>query len=107
MILRIWRGWTRPEDADAYEDLLTGEIIPSVADGFGDDFHGYEVGRREDGDEVGFVVLTRFASVDAVEAFSPGGDPEEAHVPAEARELLTRWDDRVSLYEVRASGSGP
>ena len=31
MIVRVWRGWTKPEDADAYETLLREEIFPGIA----------------------------------------------------------------------------
>jgi len=31
MIARIWRGWTKPGDAKAYEDMLRDEIFPSIA----------------------------------------------------------------------------
>jgi hypothetical protein len=30
MIARHWRGWTRPENADAYESLLLDNILPSI-----------------------------------------------------------------------------
>jgi hypothetical protein len=28
MIARIWHGWTKPENAKAYEDMLRDEISP-------------------------------------------------------------------------------
>jgi len=28
MIARIWHGWTKPEKAKAYEDMLRDEIFP-------------------------------------------------------------------------------
>jgi hypothetical protein len=31
MIAHIWRGWTKPEDAKVYEDMLHAEIFPSIA----------------------------------------------------------------------------
>jgi hypothetical protein len=31
MITRIWRGWTRPEQADAYQQLLLEEIFTGIA----------------------------------------------------------------------------
>jgi hypothetical protein len=31
VIARIWRGWTKPENAKAYEDMLRDEIFPSIA----------------------------------------------------------------------------
>ena len=31
MIGRIWHGWTTPENADIYENLLKTEILPGIA----------------------------------------------------------------------------
>ena len=31
VIGRIWRGRTKPEDADVYENLLKAEIFPGIA----------------------------------------------------------------------------
>ena len=31
LISRVWRGWTRPEDAGAYESLLLNEVLPGIA----------------------------------------------------------------------------
>jgi len=30
MICRLWRGWTSPENADAYERIVRGEVIPGI-----------------------------------------------------------------------------
>ena len=30
MIRRIWRGYTKPEDADAYEHLLDTLMFPAI-----------------------------------------------------------------------------
>lgn len=30
MICRLWRGWTTPENADAYERIVRGEVIPGI-----------------------------------------------------------------------------
>lgn len=100
MILRIWHGWTAPEDADAYEELLTTEIFPDIAERANDGYLGYTVGRHEGDEEVEFVTVMRFESMVDIESFV-GEDVERAHVPDAARELLARWDDRVTHYEVR------
>lgn len=100
MLLRVWHGWTRPEDADEYEALVTEEILPSIAGEAGDDLLGYEVGRRELEGKVEFVTLIRFASQGAVASMVDGDDLEAAHVPHEARELLLDWEERVAHYEV-------
>jgi hypothetical protein len=30
MIARHWRGWTKPQEADAYEALLTDKVPPGL-----------------------------------------------------------------------------
>jgi hypothetical protein len=31
MILRYWRGWTTMENADAYERIVSTEVLPGIA----------------------------------------------------------------------------
>ena len=101
MIDRIWHGWTTPENADEYERLLREEILPSFAEAENDGYRGARVLRREaDGDEVEFVTILRFDSIEAVKRFA-GEEHRDAHVPPAAREVLKRYDDRARHYEVR------
>ena len=96
MITRMWRGWTASENADSYERFLLEELFPAMRDIPG--FVGAEVLRRGDGDEVAFVTLTRFESLDAVRAFA--GEAYEVPVlepPALA--LLSRYDERAEHYD--------
>jgi len=97
MIARLWRGWTTPENSDAYEEFLRTKMFPSIHRVQG--YLGAELLRREAGDEVAFVTITRFESLDAVRAFA-GDDYEQAVVEPEARELLARFDDRSEHYEI-------
>jgi len=30
VICRLWRGWTTRENADAYEAIVRGEVIPGI-----------------------------------------------------------------------------
>lgn len=101
-IVRVWHGWTAPEDADAYEAFLTDEDEGLLATMSGEGYLGYDLLRRKSGDEVAFVTQIHFADYDAVEAFA-GENYEDAHVPAAARELLSRWEDEAVHYEHRAS----
>ena len=105
MILRLWHGWTTPEDADAYEALLETEVVPEIAAESGPGYAGFEVARRDDGEEVEFLTIIRFESWDAVKSFA-GEDYQRAHVPPAARELLTRYDDHASHYELADSFDG-
>ncbi len=104
MITRLWRGWTRADDADAYERFLLDELFPSMRaiDGFLD----ADVLRRRDGDEEAFVTLTRFSSLDAIRAFA-GDDYERPVLEPRARELLSRHDDIAQHFETASFGSPP
>lgn len=101
MIIRIWHGWTTPDNAEEYERLVVEENYDTIAERTGDGYRGFEIARREqDGDEVKYVTITRFDSWDAVEKFA-GEEYEQAYVPPKAQELLTDYDERVEHYEVR------
>ena len=97
MIARLWRGWTAPENADAYEEFLRTKMFPSIHRVPG--YLGADLLRRKDGDEVAFVTITRFESLESVRAFA-GEDYEQAVVEPEARALLSRFDERSEHYEI-------
>jgi hypothetical protein len=101
MISRIWHGWTSPEHADRYEELLKSEIFPGILAKGVAGFERIELFRRDAGQEVEFVTVMWFTSLGAVKAFA-GADYETAYVPASAREVLARFDARSQHYEVRA-----
>ena len=101
MISRIWHGWTAPENADAYENLLQEEIFVGIRDRSIPGYHGIHLFRRELGDEVEFITLMWFDSLESVRTFA-GDDYEAAVVPPKARLLLKRFDQRSQHYEVRA-----
>jgi heme-degrading monooxygenase HmoA len=97
MIGRIWHGWTTPENARSYEQLLRAEVLPGIHRVEG--YRGAYLLRRGAADEVEFVTLTLFESLDAVRAFA-GEDYEAAVVPPAARALLGHFDERSAHYEV-------
>jgi antibiotic biosynthesis monooxygenase (ABM) superfamily enzyme len=100
MIVRIWHGWTTPENADAYERLLKTEIFPGIAAKNVPGYRAIELLRRPAGSEVEFITVMRFDSLDAVKQFV-GEDHEPAYVPEKAREVLKRFDERAQHYERR------
>lgn len=100
MIARIWHGWTTHEEADAYERVLHTEVIPGIENMNLPGFLGIEVLRRRREDEVEFMTVMRFESLDNVRAFT-GEDYERAHVPDAARRVLKRFDERATHYEIR------
>jgi len=98
MIARLWRGWTRPENADAYESLLRERVLPGLQ-GI-DGYRGGYVLRQDGTDEVEFVVLNLFESLDAVRAFA-GPDYTVPVFDPEARQLLSKVEPRAFHYEVK------
>jgi antibiotic biosynthesis monooxygenase (ABM) superfamily enzyme len=101
MMSRIWHGWTMPENADAYETLLKSEIITGIQKRQITGYRGIHLFRRNVGDEVEFVTIMWFDSIEAARAFA-GEDHEVAVVPPKARALLSRFDARSQHYEVKA-----
>jgi hypothetical protein len=81
MIGRLWRGATRRGDAEAYRRFLAYVLT------------------REAGDEVEFLTLTFFESMDAVHAFA-GPTPEQPVIEAEAARLLVQIGERVEHLDV-------
>jgi heme-degrading monooxygenase HmoA len=101
MIARIWHGWTKPENADAYEKLLKDEILPAIAAKRVKGYEGIRLLRSNAGrEEVEFVTIMWFESLQAVKLFA-GEDYEQAVVPPKARVLLSRFDQLSQHYEVR------
>lgn len=105
MIARIWHGWTTPENADAYEALLTSEILPGIAARKLPGYRGPHLLRRATGDEVEFVTILWFESLEGIKALA-GDDYEAAYVPPRARAVLQRFDARSQHYDVRLPPDG-
>jgi heme-degrading monooxygenase HmoA len=104
MIGRIWHGWTSSQNADQYESLLKEEIFSGIADKEVPGYKGIQLFRRplHDDEVVEFVTVMWFDSWDAVKQFA-GEDYERAYVPAAAREVLARFDERSRHYEIKES----
>ena len=99
MICRYWRGWTTPENADAYEDVVRHQVIPGIEARRIPGFLHIDLVKREVGDEMEFATLMWFDSLESITAFT-GEDSSVAHVPEAARRVLERFDERSAHYEV-------
>ena len=104
MILRLWHGWASSTNADAYASHLREEVLPGIRQRVAG-YRGAYVLRRDADEEVEFVTLTLFESMDAVREFA-GDDHEQAVVPPRARELLSHFDERSTHYEVLIEPDG-
>jgi heme-degrading monooxygenase HmoA len=100
MIARHWRGWTTPQNAGAYQELLSGAILPGLKKISG--YRGGYVLRRNVADEVEFLVVNLFDSIEAVQQFA-GPDYTVAHFEPEAKRLLARVEPLAVHYEVCVS----
>ena len=99
MICRLWRGWTTPENADAYERVVRGQVIPGIEARKIPGFRQIDLMRRELGDEIEFQTLMWFDCMDSIRAFI-GQDYSVSHVPDAARAVLKRFDERAAHYDV-------
>lgn len=91
MIARIWHGWTKAAHAKAYEKLLRDEIFPGIAAQKIEGYRGAELFVHEDGNEVEFVTLLRFDSMDAVKEFA-GPETDKPVIFPKAEALITRME---------------
>ena len=98
-ICRLWRGWTTPENADAYERVVRGEVIPGIEARKIAGFRHIDLMRRDLGDEIEFQTLMWFESLDSIVSFM-GDDYAVSHVPPQAQAVLKRFDERATHFEV-------
>jgi heme-degrading monooxygenase HmoA len=97
MIIREWRGCASSSQADAYPKHFREKVIPELRHVSG--FAGAQLARRQLGDKIEFLVLTRWRSMDAIRAFA-GIDVETAVVEPGAVAALIEFDSRVRHYDV-------
>ena len=97
MIARVWHGWTKEEGADGYEAHLKPELLPGVSKMPG--FRGSYLLRRAVGDEVEFVTILLWDSIEGIRALA-GADYETAVIPEERKKYLKRFDAKAAHFEV-------
>ncbi len=98
MIARLWRGWTSMENANAYERLLREQVLPGLQQI--DGYRGGYILRNDSNNEVEFVVMNLFDSLEAVRAFA-GPDYTVPVFEPEARQLLSKVEPLARHYEVK------
>ncbi len=101
-VKRVWHGFTTPENAEAYENLLHDEVFPSIEEKNLPGYRSIELWRREHADEIEFITVMTFDSMQNVIDFQ-GEDYERAYVPDAARKVLKRWERTSSHYDTRAT----
>jgi len=100
VIARIWHGYTKPEDADAYESMLKPDLLPGISK-----VNGYKSSyllRKDVGDEVEFITIMLWDSIEAIRNFA-GPNYEASVVPDERRKYLSRHDAQSTHYQLVSS----
>ena len=69
MIRRVWQGWTTRDNADAYERVVRGEVIPGIEARRIPGFRSIDLVRRERDHDGEFMTLMWFDTIDSVKAF--------------------------------------
>src|SRR3954464_2780825 len=99
MIARLWHGYTNQENANAYEKLLRDEIFMDIGNTNIEGYKSIQLLRRNINDEVEFITIMLFESIDAVKMFA-GDEYEKAVVPDKARAFLKRFDELSQHYQL-------
>jgi len=102
MIMRLWRGWTTADNAPRYAAHVARQR-PTIAANRG--YRGLTLLQRDAGEEVEFVTLTYFETMDDVRAFA-GDKYQRAVIPPHLQETIKRACDEVEHYEVASTDLG-
>jgi heme-degrading monooxygenase HmoA len=96
----MWRGWTSRANADSYDSYLKSELFPHVKAELGArGYRGFQLLRHDRGDEVEFVTMLWFDSLDAVRGFA-GANYEIPVISEKAHRLLSHYAECSEHYEV-------
>ncbi len=97
MIARMWRGFAFSKKAEEYVKHLQMSVLPELRqiDGFKEIY----LMRRDISEEVEFIVITFWESMDAIHKFA-GEDAEIAVVAPAARPFFREYDSMVKHFEV-------
>lgn len=98
-IKRVWHGWTTKENAEKYQNILDKEVLPSIEAKKIPGYKKIEVLRIDLEDEVEFVTIMTFDSLQNVIDFQ-GEDYKKCYVPDVAKRALKRWDLESTHYEL-------
>jgi heme-degrading monooxygenase HmoA len=97
MILREWRGRASPSKAEAYPTHFRAAVLPELGRIPG--FLGAQIGKRQVGDQIEFLVLTRWQTIGAIQDFA-GSEIAKAVAEPGAIAALIDFDKSVQHYEV-------
>lgn len=88
-------------NADAYEAMLKPELLPGIGKAPG--YKGSYLLRRNLGNEVEFITIMLWDSIDAIRNAAGHADYETAIIPEERRKYLAHYDAKSAHYEVAST----
>jgi heme-degrading monooxygenase HmoA len=100
MVVRSWRCYAPASNTEACPKHLLETVQPTPEALVG--FRGVYLRTRREADEVEFLVLTLWDSMDAIHKFA-GVEPNRAVVEPEAQAGLLRFDAEAEHYQALAS----
>jgi len=95
-VKRIWHGWTTPENAEEYQEMLHRKIFPEIEAKEIQGYHCVELFRRDLDNEAEFMTIMTFDSLEDVIELH-GKDYEKCYMPDIAQKVLKRWD-KVAIH---------
>jgi hypothetical protein len=103
VVCRVWRGWTSADHAESYDDYPQKELFPRLSRELqSHGYRGYQLLRLSRGEEVEFMTMLWFESIEKVGSFA-GENYETPVISEEARSLLTRFADHADDYQLSGS----
>ncbi|HKC01611.1 MAG TPA: hypothetical protein VKD23_22705 [Terriglobales bacterium] len=103
MVCRVWHGWTTLDHAQHYDDYLQKELFPRLDRELRlHGYLGYHLLRFARGEEVEFMTMLWFDSIEKVRAFA-GENYQTPVISEKARSLLTRFAERADHYQLSGS----
>jgi len=104
MICRMWHGWTSKPNADSYEAYLKNELFPRLARELTQHgYKGFHILRLDGDDEVEFLTMVWFESLQSVRSFA-GEHYDVPVISPKAASLLAHYDGRCQHYELKTAG---
>lgn len=101
MIARMWRGTATTAKADDYHRHFATNVAPHLKEI--DGHKGALLLQRKVDDQVEFVVITWWESMESIKKFADS-TPEVAVVEPEAQAALSAFDEFVTHYEAAYHG---
>lgn len=97
MIIRMWHGRVKHDNAEAYRLFLIGRAIPDYESVDGN--LSVKILERHEDDSTHFITMTSWESLEAIKAFA-GEEAEKAKYYPEDDGFLLEFEPSVVHYEV-------